>query len=280
MTSLPSAELLLDSLLEIAAEAAQVVLEVYDTPFRVDYKGPKDPVTLADRKANALICKRLRERYPGVPIVAEESDPESFSGFRKAENVFFVDPVDGPREFVDRNDQFVVMIGVLQGDAATVGVIDAPALHVAWGGAVGLGAWRFQGGQRTPIHVSQTSDLSQARVVASRSHRSDQLERALELIGAREAIAIGSAGLKGAEIARGGAEAYVAPGRAGKRWDACASDALVTAAGGLYTDASGTPIDYRSESLANTEGVLASNRLLHEALLERVRKARQDRGAG
>jgi 3'(2'), 5'-bisphosphate nucleotidase len=93
-------------LMTIAAEAAKLIMEVYARPFDVDYKGPQDPVTEADRRANDLICERLEQAFPGVPIVAEESDPATFAGFRSHDRVFFVDPVDGTREFVDRNGEF------------------------------------------------------------------------------------------------------------------------------------------------------------------------------
>jgi 3'(2'), 5'-bisphosphate nucleotidase len=83
---------------------------------------------------------------------------------------------------------------------------------------------------------------------------------------------MGSAGLKGAQIAEGLAEAYVDTGASTKRWDACAIDALVTAAGGRVSDVSGAPIDYRGPSLANERGLLASNGLLHEAILVKLAK--------
>jgi 3'(2'), 5'-bisphosphate nucleotidase len=130
----------LDVLVRIAAEAAAVVAEVYEQPFEVEYKGPRDPVTIADRRANALIVERLEREFPGTPIVAEESEPESFAGFRDAPTVFFVDPVDGTNEFVEKNPEFVVMIGLLEGRTVTHGVIHAPMLGTAWAGAVGFGA--------------------------------------------------------------------------------------------------------------------------------------------
>jgi len=119
----------LATLVGIAAEAAEVVSEVYKRPFNVEYKGPRDPVTEADKLANELICNRLALAFPGVPIVAEESPPERFANFRDSERVFFVDPVDGTREFVLKNGEFVVMIGVLEG--VGVGVVGAGSkLHV------------------------------------------------------------------------------------------------------------------------------------------------------
>lgn len=261
----------LETMIAIAADAAEVVRQVYRMPFRVDYKGPGDPVTEADRLANDLICARLAREFPGVPIVAEESPPHSFSEFRSAERIFFVDPVDGTNEFVAQNGEFVVMIGLLEGDRATAGVIHAPELQRVWAGQVGHGAFQIDlGGVAQPIHTSSVGDLSQARIVSSRSHRSQELERALGRLGAAEILSLGSAGLKGVLVARGGAEAYVAPGYAGKRWDACAVDAIVTAAGGAFSDARGAAVAYRGQKLSNDLGVVASNGLVHQAILDRL----------
>ncbi len=267
----------IEHLVQVAAEAATIVKEVYAAPFDVDYKAPRDPVTEADRRANEFICSRLADAYPSIPIVAEESDPDTFTGFRSAERVFFVDPLDGTREFVDRNGEFVVMIGLLDGDRATLGVIHAPATDTVFAGVVGQGAWSAgAGGARTELSASDVATLGDARIVASRSHRSDKMERALRMLGVGKVIALGSAGLKGVAVARGDAEAYVTPGYAGKRWDACAADAVVHAAGGRFTDAWGRPIAYRGEKLANDQGVLASNGALHDALLERLARIREE----
>ncbi len=260
----------------IAAEAAEVVSRIYAQPFHVDYKSPEDPVTDADRAANTLICERLATAFPGVPIVAEESPPETFAAFRDSRRVFFVDPVDGTREFVQRNGEFVVMIGVLEDDEATASVIHAPTSNTAWVGLVGYGAFELgSDGTRRAIRVSDTPELGQARIVSSRSHRTPQLERVLAALGALEIMKQGSAGLKGARVATAAADAYVAPHHAGQRWDICATDALVRAAGGRVTDAYGEPIDYRAPSLVNDRGVVLSNGPLHAALIERLAVARQ-----
>jgi len=261
----------LEALIAIAADAAKLVLEVYQTPFAVDYKGPSDPVTEADRRANTLICERLEREFPGVPIVAEESDPATFTGFERASEIFFVDPVDGTNEFIERNPQFVVMIGLVEGERATTAVMNAPALGAAWAGSVGKGALHVApDGTRTPIHVSDGNELAKARLVSSRSHRSERLDRALAALGVGEIVRVGSAGLKGVEVARGAVEAYVAPHYAGKRWDVCAADALVVAAGGHVTDAYGELIDYRDTNLVNDRGVVASNAKLHDQLIGKI----------
>lgn len=262
---------LTETLDAIARDAAALIRNVYRTDFGVDFKAPRDPVTEADRQANTLICERLAALYPGVPIVAEESEPETFAGYRDAERIFFVDPLDGTREFVAKNGEFVVMIGYVEGQRATAGVIHAPESGVSWLGEVGKGAYQVNAdASRQSIRVSDTAALSEARIVGSRSHRNPALEQALAGLGARELIALGSAGLKAAAVARGSADAYVAPHYAGKRWDACAADALITAAGGKLTDSSGAFFDYRAAELGNDRGIIASNGRVHDAILSKL----------
>ncbi|HYQ00720.1 MAG TPA: inositol monophosphatase family protein [Polyangiaceae bacterium] len=274
-TSAGTPSSLLRTLDGIAREAAVLILEVYATKFSVDFKAPRDPVTEADRRANELICDRLSKLFPNVPIVAEESEPETFAEYRRAERIFFVDPLDGTREFVARNGEFVVMIGYVEGDRPAAAVIHAPESGISWLGEVGSGAYQLdpQGAEK-PITVSALGTLSDARIVGSRSHRNPALERALGALGARELVALGSAGLKASVVAHGAADAYVAPHYAGKRWDACAAEALINAAGGKLTDSRGDLIDYRSERLDNDRGVVASNGLLHDTILEKLESAR------
>jgi 3'(2'), 5'-bisphosphate nucleotidase len=265
---------LIETLVDIAAAAGHVVLEVYRSDFRVEYKGPGDPVTAADRRANALLLGRLREVFPGVPVIAEESDRTTYERFWEAERMLFVDPLDGTREFIDRNDEFAVMIGLVEGSRAAMGVVHAPATGVTWAGAAGLGSWQVDADSRwTPVGVSVTDLLARTRIVVSRSHRSPRLERALAALAPGEIRAMGSAGLKGAEVARGAADAYVDTGTKTKRWDACAVDALVTAAGGRVSDTAGAPIDYRTRSLANERGLVVSNGRVHDAIVTRLQSA-------
>lgn len=261
----------LEQLVTIARDAGEIITRIYAGEFTVDYKAPSDPVTQADRLANDLICERIARAFPGSPIVAEESAPETFLGFETGERVFFVDPLDGTREFVARNGQFVVMIGMVEGDHATAGVVHAPATGTTWYGAVGQGASRSeQGGSPQPIRVSDVVRAELASVVSSRSQRSAALQRALDSLGARQHLAVGSAGLKGAQVADATADAYLSIGRSGKLWDACAVDALVHAAGGRFTDTRGERLDYRSTDISLKRGILACNERLHATLVARL----------
>ncbi len=274
---------LLDCLLGIAREAGAIVQQYYRTDYEVALKGPSDPVTDADHAANALICERLHARFPGVPVVAEESHPESFHGHCSATRVFFVDPLDGTKEFIAKNGEFVVMIGVVDDAHATHGVIFAPVLNTAWCGQVGHGAARIDAdGHRHRLLPSARSELKGAHLVSSRSrHDSPAVRSALEHLGISDVRALGSAGLKGVSVADGSADIYLSPGAAGMRWDAAAIDALVRAAGGEFTDSYGEAIDYRSSELRNSRGLLATNGHLHDAVLEALAELRaQGRAKG
>jgi 3'(2'), 5'-bisphosphate nucleotidase len=259
--------------LAAAREANDVVMRVYGTAFDVAFKGKDDPVTRADQESNALLCDRLSHAFPGLPIVAEESDPSSYANFADAEAVWFVDPLDGTREFVARNGEFAVMIGLAEHGRATMGVITAPAWGRAFIGVVGEGAWEVAAnGARTPIHVSARDSLDGASMVVSRSRTPPQLAVLATAMGGRAPVTLGSSGLKAVVVATGDHDIYVQPGRAGMRWDACSSEALVRAAGGQMTETTGATLEYATPELANTRGLLATNGLLHERVIEALKR--------
>jgi 3'(2'), 5'-bisphosphate nucleotidase len=260
---------LLGDVLAIARRASALIMQVYAAPFEVEFKEKDDPVTRADREANALICAALEAQYPGVPIVAEESDPATYEGYAAASEAWFVDPLDGTREFVKRNGEFAVMIGLAEKGEATVGVIVCPATGRSFIGAKGEGAFEVaEDGSRQAIHASKAATLREADLVVSRSHRTGPLEALAVQLGFRKVTPCGSAGVKATRIATGEADVYAQPGRAGALWDACAPEALVMAAGGRATDARGTLIDYAAREIPNHHGFVATNGLLHAEVLE------------
>ena len=258
--------------LAAAREAAALVMGVYAEPFEVEYKGKDDPVTRADREANALLCDRLGRAFPGLPIVAEESDPSTYADFARAEAAWFVDPLDGTREFCARNGEFAVMIGLAEGGRAKVGVILAPAWGRAFVGIVDEGAWEVAtDGSRVPLRVSSRTSLQGASLVVSRSRTSAALAAAVHATGCGPPTPHGSSGLKAVLVATGVHDAYAQSGPAGMRWDACSSEALVIAAGGAYTDLDGAPLDYKARDIVNTRGLLATNGHLHRAVIAALR---------
>lgn len=254
----------LDAMLGIAREAAALILRVYDAhDYVVEMKSPNDPVTVADRDANALLCDRLAREFPGVPVVAEESPPEAFAGFEASPRAFFVDPLDGTAEFVKRNGEFAVMVGLAEGGRPVAGVVVCPVGGRAFAGLVGRGAFEIDAaGARRAIAVSEVESLGDARCVVSRSHRGPEVDAALARLACKELVPCGSAGIKAVRVATGEADLYAHPARAGMRWDTCAPEAIVLAAGGTLVQVSGRPYDYRSRELANDGGAICANAAL------------------
>ncbi|HSO30885.1 MAG TPA: inositol monophosphatase family protein [Labilithrix sp.] len=264
----------LTKLLAMARGASELVMEVYaGEDLGAELKGPNDPVTRADKEANAFILAEIAKHLPGIPVVAEESDPALFHGFESSPVALFVDPVDGTRDFIAKNGEFCVMIGLAEEGRATVGVVLCPVFQgkrQTFGAAEGIGAFLFDDeGGRTPIRVATETDLAKVRCAVSRFHRSKSVDEKLAALGVRELVPIGSSGIKGVEIANGHLELYAHPSRGKvKLWDACAPDAIVRAAGGLLTDAHGVPFDYRG-AVAQGEGTVAANPILHAEAVRR-----------
>jgi 3'(2'), 5'-bisphosphate nucleotidase len=249
----------LEVALDAARAAAARVLEVYATAFRVDWKGVGDPVTQADREANALITERLRARFPGDHLCAEEDDTAHASAqASRGGRCWFVDPLDGTREFVDRNGEFAVMIGLAVDGVPRLGVVLAPALARTLVGIPGRGAWRLApDGTRTPVSVRDAAPGTVV-LVASRSHRSPAVERAASALGVTAVDPCGSVGLKVARVALGEATLYLHAGAGAKLWDLCAPDALARAAGAVVTDAHGEPLGYTTAHLPVDRGIVVA----------------------
>jgi 3'(2'), 5'-bisphosphate nucleotidase len=278
---MPDAEL--DEVLRIARRAADHVRAVYATNFSVELKGPGDPVTRADREANEIICTALAASFPGDAIVAEESVPASVAEVARrvsAERVWFVDPLDGTREFAERNGEFAVMIGLAAHGRAALGVLVMPTTGEAIVGRVGAGAvLEVEGTAPRSLAVSTMRDPRRATLVASRSHRPAMLDPFLHELGVARVMLAGSVGVKIARLVLGQADLYVHAGLGVKHWDTCAPEAVLVAAGGRFSDLAGAPIDYATTDLALRNGLVASNGALHDAALAAVARVRVSSGS-
>ncbi|NUP05204.1 MAG: 3'(2'),5'-bisphosphate nucleotidase CysQ [Polyangiaceae bacterium] len=261
MTTTFAAEL--DVMRATAREATGVVMAVYATDFTVDYKGKDDPVTRADREANTLICARLAAAFPEHGILAEESAPADDAEratISAKPRLFFVDPVDGTREFTEKNGQFCIMIGLATDDGAVAGVVAVPVENKLFFGTVDGGSFvePLDGsGPAQPLAIAP--EASRVRAVVSRSHPSPKTRAVLDKIGVTETIPCGSVGLKAARVLESRAELYVHPSRGASLWDACAPDALIRGAGGVMTAISGLPFDYRGP-LSIENGLIATSK--------------------
>lgn len=232
----------LDGVIDIADAAGREIMRIYQTPFDVNLKQDRSPITEADLSAQRIIGEGLRSLTPGIAMLGEESAPAQFEQRRAWKRLWLVDPLDGTREFVKRNGEFTVNIALVEDNDPVLGVVHAPARNVLYGAARGCGAFRRDpDGSRHPIHASPDAH-DPLRILGSRSHGDAVLDRQLERLGPQERISVGSA-LKFGLLAEGNGDLYVRRGPTSE-WDTAAGQAVVLEAGGCVVDMTGAPLRY------------------------------------
>jgi 3'(2'), 5'-bisphosphate nucleotidase len=259
----------LDTAVELARRAGERIRGFVGAGIAVDKKDDDSPVTEADRTANALIVGGLGAAFPDDAILSEEL-PDDGSRLGK-ERVWMVDPLDGTKDFIRGRDGFSVMIGLLVGATPALGVVYQPIGDKLYFAARGGGAFLVRGGGAAErLHVSDVSEPAKIRMVASKSHRTETIDRVRAELGIADELNVGSVGLKLGLIAEGLRDLYVNPAGHSKLWDACGPEAILVEAGGRLSDVRGAPLDYRGSELGNTRGLIASNGQLHDEVIRRL----------
>lgn len=275
--------------LELAAAAA-VEGGVAARPFYRDdemgirHKHPGDPVTEADHAANDAILRILRAGADGDTIRSEESAPlEGNAG--AASRLWVVDPLDGTKEFIARNGEFAMMVGLAVDGAARLGAVLKPDPGRLYLGLVDGGAWvadvTWAGDGDTggfdavvgPFRVLRVPAArpDTLRMARSRSHPDPLITAVGDGLGA-ESVLSGSVGVKCSLIAEGRADVYVHPVPYLKEWDTCAPEAVLRGAGGRATDCAGRPLTYGKRDPVQPRGILAARTDTWEAALPLVRE--------
>jgi 3'(2'), 5'-bisphosphate nucleotidase len=252
--------------LELARTAGDDVRRMQRGELGVEMKPGDEPVSLADKHASELIVGGLAAAFPADPIISEELPPAP--GAQAAPRLWLVDPIDGTRDFIRGEDGYSVMIGLLIDGRPAVGVVHQPAQdHTFY--ATPEGAWLAAGGTVEPLQVSGVAAAAEVRLVASKSHRSPELDRVKQRLGILNEDNVGSVGVKLCLIAAGVRDLYVNPQAKTKAWDTCAPEAILARAGGRLSDLFGTPIDYRGD-LAHRRGLVASNGRVHDEVVGKL----------
>lgn len=255
----------------IARRAGEVVLRWYTRGDDVglEWKGRGDPVTAADKEANALVVEAIRKEFPGDAILAEESADDLARLGRP--RLWLVDPLDGTREFVARNGEFVIMVALVEEGRPAAGAILHPVsgtlIHARRGG----GAWAEDAAGTRRLRVSDCRDLTNFRLLVSRSHRSAKIDALRARLGLTHEAPCGSVGLKMFRLATGEADLYVHLGGGTKEWDLAAPEVLIREAGGTVTDADGAPIPYNRSDVRTPTAYAASNGTRHAEILAAMR---------
>ncbi len=249
MTKLDLAALL-DVAIDLAHQAGEEILTVYDGDFAVQHKEDDSPLTAADLASHRLIVAGLRALTPQLPILSEESLPPDFATRAAWPRYWLIDPLDGTKEFVKRSGEFTVNIALIDEHRPRLGVVYTPVLRLTYAGAQGVGAFKQQGdAERQSIRV-RPLPAGPVTVVGSRSHGTEALNAYLERLGPHQLRSMGSS-LKFCLVAEGAADLYPRLGPTSE-WDTAAAQAVVEAAGGQVTDLTRKPLRYNTkESLLN-----------------------------
>lgn len=236
------------ALAEVAWHAGEIVLAHYEAGTEARKKADQSPVTAADEEAEAFILARLANLAPGVPVIAEE---EVAAGRVQTigAHFFLVDPLDGTKEFINRNGEFTVNIAEIVNGVPVRGVVYAPAKDRLFVGEMERGAFEIA---TTPhklpdFHSAKKIQARKAAAdglvaVASRSHRDHLTDEYLAAYPVREFVTAGSS-LKFCLVAAGEADIYPRHGRT-MEWDTAAGHAVLAAAGGSVTTIDGRPFIY------------------------------------
>jgi len=251
----------INNIIDIAKEAGRAIMEVYEGDFEVEKKADNSPLTLADKKSNAIIISRLKALHPDIPFISEENKLVDYAIRKEWEYFWLIDPLDGTKEFIKRNGEFTVNIALVHRDKPVLGVIYIPERADTYYAIKGKGSYKMTSGN--PPQLIKTKDRSTCPdtlvgdggdliVIGSRSHASERLQdfiaqqqKAYENV---ELISAGSS-LKFCLVAEGKADIYprFSPTM---EWDTGAGHIIVEEAGGQVLS-NDKPLQYNKESLLN-----------------------------
>ena len=237
---------LVEPIVALSEDAGRAILEVYSTDFQVQNKSDESPLTKADLASHHCIIAGLERLTPNMPIISEEAGLPDFETRRQWDRYWLIDPLDGTKEFVNRNGEFTVNIALIENSRPVFGVVRVPVQSKTYVGCEGLGAERRVGSNAAEaIHVASQSSAP-VRVVGSRSHRGASLDAYLTNLGEHDMVPMGSS-LKFCVVAEGGADIYPRLGPTSE-WDTAAAQAVVEQAGGRVVTLDGKAMTYNTKA--------------------------------
>ncbi|KAB0680028.1 3'(2'),5'-bisphosphate nucleotidase CysQ [Aureimonas leprariae] len=241
----PNLDDFLATMIDAAADAGAIVLAFFEGECAARAKRDGSPVTEADRAAETAIERALRERFPDMPVVAEEAIADGHVPPVLGERFFLVDPLDGTKEFVAGLYDFTVNIALVEDGVPVAGVVFAPAYRELFYGSP-AGAFKLRTGDRgergEAVPIAARAEPEAIIAVVSRSHYSTDTDDFLAGHTLESVVPVGSS-LKFCRIAEGMADIYPKLGRT-MEWDTAAGHAILAAAGGSVTRIDGSPLVY------------------------------------
>jgi len=246
-----------DFLVTLAQKAGDAIMEIYSRDFSVETKDDRSPLTEADKKSNEVILAGLKEKYPAIPFISEETKLIPYAERKDWKLFWLIDPLDGTKEFIKKNGEFTVNIALVSDGVPVVGVVYVPAQGKTYYGAQGQGSFKLESRNEAPVKIENNehyASKSKVIVVGSRSHLDENTMAFVDQLKASgKEVEFNSSGssLKFCLVAEGKADVYprFAPTM---EWDTGAADAVVRYAGkNVFERGTGRPLQYNKESLLN-----------------------------
>ena len=257
----------LDIAIKAAREAGNAILEIYQGDFKTSKKNDDSPITDADLKSNEIIKEVLSQTEH---TILSEEDKDDQSRLSK-DTIWIIDPLDGTSDFIDKTGEFTVMIALIKNKKPVLGVIGWPTEKTFFVAQKGSGAFRYSNERWEKISVTTSTELSKCRAIGSRHHLSDKEKLFIKKLGIEDFTSIGSS-LKVGKISSGEAEVYITTTNKMKEWDSAASYCIISEAGGKMTDMLGNDITYNNKEVFHQNGILVTNGLVHNKIVEEFKK--------
>lgn len=235
----------LDDVRQLAYSAGEMILKVYQTEFSVKQKDDNTPVTEADLAANKVILAGLKKLTPTIPIISEEDGLRPFEERSSWPLYWLVDPLDGTREFIQRNGEFTVNIALIENGVAILGVVHAPVLQLTYYAVKGEGSFKISANNKIEKISVAKHCATPVRVAGSRSFTCNDFINFVRNLPKCEVINLGSA-LKSCLVAEGGADIYPRFGLTSE-WDTAATQCILEEAGGYLVDLNLQPLRYNTK---------------------------------
>ena len=248
----------LKAAIEAGLKAKEKILEIYHQKFDVEIKEDNSPVTIADKTADRIIREYLHKCFPTHAFLTEESEDDPAR--LKNDFVWIVDPVDGTKDFVAKDDQFTTNIALSYKHKLVVGVVIAPARNEIYFASENKGAFYQKEGEN-PIKIHVNDKINDLTVLTSVFHFNEEEAALIEKHNDRiKHVMKRGSSLKPCAIAHGLAEITYRMSPNTKEWDTAACQIILEEAGGLFVKPDGSSITYNREDVYNREGYIAVNR--------------------
>ncbi|MFB9887927.1 3'(2'),5'-bisphosphate nucleotidase CysQ [Balneatrix alpica] len=247
---------LLPHLTSISRDAGKAILDIYQQPhIQAQHKADTSPVTAADLAAHQLIEANLHRLTPDIPLISEESPQPPLAVRSQWPAYWLVDPLDGTKEFLKRNDEFTVNIALIQHNRPVLGIVHVPVSGSTYVGVPGQCAYKLtRQGKQELLQTNRVLGYRPVTLLTSRSHQDPQAQALAERLEERLApvtlLPMGSS-LKFCLLAEGLGDIYMRP-QPTSEWDTAAAQAVLEAAGGRVWNQDWQPLGYNQrESLVN-----------------------------